>query len=140
MTVARSAMNTTTAIVSETRNTPRYPACTASGIAAASAMPALSSGSFPAARAIRYSSHDPIAATAPSAATNTQPPAKMRPRVRGMPTSARRILVVSSDTSSDFHDFCFFSLQKVVDFRDEVIVQLLQVLLRMLHVVLARVL
>src|SRR5688500_1673383 len=64
----------------------------------------------------------------------------MRPSVSGMPNSARTMRVVSSDTSSDFHDFCFFSLQKVVDFRDEVVVQLLQILLGVLHVVFAGVL
>src|SRR5687768_1547137 len=64
----------------------------------------------------------------------------MRPSVSGMPNSARRRRVVSSDTSSDFQYFCFFPLQKVVDPGDEVVVQLLQVLLGVLHVVFAGVL
>src|SRR5215213_1155704 len=60
----------------------------------------------------------------------------MSATVTGAPTSANRMRRVSSDTSSDFHYFCFLPLQQIVNLRDVVVVELLQVLLSVLDVVL----
>src|SRR5215211_4024617 len=60
----------------------------------------------------------------------------MSATVTGAPTSANRMRRVSSDTSSDFHYFCFLPLQQIVNLRDVVVVELLQVLLAVLDVVL----
>src|SRR4026209_1199170 len=59
----------------------------------------------------------------------------MSATVTGAPTSANRMRRVSSDTSSDFHYFCFLPLQQIVNLRDVVVVELLQVLLAVLDVV-----
>src|SRR5215211_1729885 len=60
----------------------------------------------------------------------------MSATVAGAPTSANRMRRVSSDTSSDFHYFCFLPLQQIVNLRDVVVVKLLEVLLAVLYVVL----
>src|SRR5688500_2369480 len=60
--------------------------------------------------------------------------------VSGAPMSANTTLFASSFTSSNFHDLCFFRLQKFVDLRDEIVVHLLQIALGVLDVILTGVL
>src|SRR6266550_851289 len=105
------------------------------GIRAARTIPMTAIGVAPPDRAIRKSSHAPTPARAPSAVARIQPPKYTIATVTGAPTSANRTRRVSSDTSSDFHYFCFLPLQQIVDLRNVLVVKLLQVLLGVLDVV-----
>src|SRR6266487_4405485 len=105
------------------------------GIRAARTIPMPAIGVVPPDRAIRKSSHAPTPASAPSAVARIQPPKYTIATVNGAPTSANRIRRVSSDTSSDFHYFCFLPLQQIVDLGDVLVMKLLQILLGVLDVV-----
>ena len=105
-------------------------------MSAASTIPLLAIGFAPPARAIRNTSHAAVAATAPSSAVKTHPPRYTNTTVTGAAITEKITRRVSSDTSSDFHDFCFFPLQQIVDFHDVLIVQLLQILLGVFYIVL----
>src|SRR3954471_14023172 len=57
----------------------------------------------------------------------------------GAAMTAKMVRRASSDTL-DFHDFCFFPLQQLIDFADVVVVKLLELFLGLLLVVLGRLL
>src|SRR6476661_1568792 len=108
-------------------------------------MPASESGRAPDARARRKNSHAPSADTIASSAASGAPPARTIHNARGAAMTAKSTRSVSSlmrvgsvdAKSSDFHDLGLFGLDHRIDLRDVVVVDLLQVLLGVLHVVLA---
>src|SRR5262245_58973968 len=106
-------------------------------------MPMSSRGVTPVARAIRKNSHAASAEMIARSAESAAPPAKTMTAPMGIATTAKRTRRVSSDTAapsegagSHLHDLGLFGLDHVVYLVNEVVVQLLKVLLRVLHVVL----
>src|SRR5215218_4638135 len=106
-------------------------------------MPTSSSGRAPEPRAMRKNSHAPSALTTASRAARGAPPASTIQSARGAATTEKRMRSASSDIGagavarSDFHDLGLFGLDHLVDLPDVVVVDLLEVLLGVLHVVLA---
>src|SRR5215208_2985928 len=106
-------------------------------------MPTSSSGRAPEPRAMRKNSHAPSALTTASRAARGAPPASTIQSARGAATTAKRMRSASSDIGagavarSDFHDLGLFGLDHLIDLSDVIIVHFLQVLLRVLHIVLA---
>src|SRR4051812_35388419 len=74
-----------------------------------------------------------------SSAANGAPPASTIHSATGAATIEKRTRLASSlmRAGSHFHDLGLFGLDQLVDLRDVVVVDLLQVLLGVLHVVLA---
>ena len=96
--VAASTASATTATRAGRRaKSPRYCACTTSGMSPASAIPTSSSGRWPAARAIRKNSQAPSAHTTASSAASGAPPTSTISSARGAATTAKRMRSVSSD-------------------------------------------
>src|SRR6185295_14660403 len=115
------------------------------------ALPRSASGVCPAARAIRKNSQAAIADATASSPASAAPPANSIASAIGAAMTPNRIRRVSSDMDpsvalprqgvrnhSHFHDFGFLRLDQLIDLVNEVVVQLLEVLLRVLHVVLRR--
>src|SRR5450759_2541758 len=112
----------------------------------ASAIPTSSSGRAPVARAMRKNSHAPRAQTIARSAASGAPPASTIQSARGAATMEKRKRFASSlmraggccsSPASDFPDLRLFGLDHLIDLSDVVVVDLLQILLGVFHVVFA---
>src|SRR5579864_9277296 len=102
-------------------------------------MPTSSMGRRFVARAKRKNSQAARAEATARRPARAAPPARTTKTATGAATMAKTTRRVSSDTDrqpgSDFHDLGLFGLDHVVDFANEVVVELLQVLLGVFDVV-----